>query len=366
MTLEEIIGNQDSVKALEGMIGSGRVPHAMMFYENDGCGAIGLVLAFLGELFKDPHKVSGLIHPDVHYVYPVANGSKVNEKVENLRASLFLNYWRELIVANPYALESEVNAAFGVEGKKVEINNAEAKEVLDEVYLTSVEGGFKAVVIYLPEKMNATAANRLLKAIEEPPEKTLFLMVTHSPEKVMQTVSSRCQSFRVLPYSREEIVQILTRQFGKGEEEAKEAALVAGGSAGEALHYLSDKEDYVEQMDIFKSLITAFSSKDLPAALDCGDSLAALSSREKQKAFCKFAGESLRKIFLLQQNLGQISGVSKEDESFFTSVASRCGNSFPRTALPYLDRAQLLIDRNVNQKILFCDLVGRMYLSFDR
>lgn len=202
MRLDEVIGNHDAVKALRGMAESGRIPHAMMLYENDGCGAMALVMAFLSQVMCDEHKVSNLIHPDVHYVYPVANGSKVTEKVENLRAELFLEYWRSLMTSNPYALESEVSEAFGIEGKQSGINNAEAKEILETVWLTSVEGGWKAVVVYLPEKMNAASANRLLKAIEEPPEKTLFIMITHAPEKVMQTISSRCQAIRVLPYSK--------------------------------------------------------------------------------------------------------------------------------------------------------------------
>lgn len=364
MNFDQILGNRDAVKALEGMAASGRIPHAMMLYENDGCGAIALVLAFLGKVMQDEHKVSGLIHPDVHYVYPVANGSKVNEKVENLRAELFLKYWRELIVANPYALEPEVSTAFGVEGKQTGINNAEAKEILETVYLTSVEGGYKAVVVYLPEKMNAAAANRLLKAIEEPPEKTLFLMITHAPEKVMQTISSRCQAIRVMPYSKEEIAEVLVSSFGKDPEEAAQAALVAGGSIGVALQYLSGKEDYKEQAGIFRDLMEALASRDLTAALACGDEMAALGSREKQKAFCKFAGESLRKVFLLQQGLPQIAGISSEEEEFLSSMSARCRKNFPRMALSYIDRAAMLIDRNVNQKILFCDLVGRMYFSF--
>ena len=349
MRLDEIIGNHDAVKVLRGMAESGRIPHAMMLYENDGCGAMALTLAFLSAVMGDGHKVSNLIHPDVHYVYPVANGSKVTEKVENLRAELFLEYWRSLMTANPYALESEVSTAFGIEGKQAGINNAEAKEILETVWLTSVEGGWKAVVVYLPEKMNAAAANRLLKAVEEPPERTLFIMITHAPEKVMQTISSRCQAIRVLPYSKQEIAEILSSRFGKTPDEAAQASSVAGGSVGAALRYLSGKEDYLRQMEIFKGLV---------------DALAALPSRENQKAFCKFAGESLRKVFLIQQNLPQIAGVSREEEEFFTTLAARCRKSFPRMAVACLDRAQTLIDRNVNQKILFADLVGRMYLSF--
>ena len=364
MRLDDVIGNQDAVRALKGMAGSGRIPHAMMLYENDGCGAMAIVLAFLSEVFCDDHKVPGLIHPDVHYVYPVANGTKVTEKVDNLRAELFLPYWRDLISANPFALESEVSAAFGIEGKQAGINNAESKEILESISLSSVEGGYKAVVIYLPEKMNAASANRLLKAVEEPPEKTLFIMVTHAPEKVMQTISSRCQAIRILPYSKEEIAEVLMSRFGKSRDEAERAALSAGGSVGAALHSLQDGEDSREQEEIFRSLMDSLLSHDLSSVLECGDSMASLSSREKQKAFCKFAGESLRKIFLIQQGLTGIAGLSKDEGQYLSSVAGRCRKNFPRLAMGCLDRAQMLIDRNVNQKILFCDMVGRMYLNF--
>ncbi|MBR0532304.1 MAG: hypothetical protein IJJ96_06820 [Bacteroidales bacterium] len=361
MRLVDIIGSKGAAQVLEGMIREDRVPHALMLYENDGCGAMALTLAFLGELFASDHKVSGLIHPDVHYVYPVAAGSKVNEKVDKLRAELFLEYWRDLMKSNPFALESEVCDAFGIEGKQTAINNAEAREVLETVYLSPVEGGWKAVVVYLPEKMNATAANRLLKALEEPPEKTVFILITHAPEKVLQTISSRCQALRVLPYSKEEISRTLVTWFGKERDEAEAAALVAGGSVGEALRYLSGKEEYEEQMEIFSGLMEAIDSKDLISALSFGDTLAGLGSREKQKAFCKFASESLRKIFLIQRDLPSIAGVTPGEEDRLAAMASRCKKSFPRQALSCLDRAKLLIDRNVSQKILFCDLVGRLY-----
>ena len=335
MRLGDIIGSKGAAQVLEGMIREGRVPHALMLYENDGCGAMALTLAFLGELLGSEHKVSGLIHPDVHYVYPVASGSKVNEKVDKLRAELFLGYWRDLMKTNPYALET--------------------------VYLSPVEGGWKAVVLYLPEKMNATAANRLLKAIEEPPEKTVFVMITHAPEKVLQTISSRCQALRVLPYSKEEVSGTLVSMFGKDRDEAEAAALVAGGSVGEALRYLGGKEDYDEQLEIFSGLMEAIDSKDLISALSFGDTLSGLGSREKQKAFCKFASESLRKIFLIQQELPSIAGVTPGEKDRLTALALKCKKSFPRQALSCLDRARLLIDRNVSQKILFCDLVGRLY-----
>ncbi|MGN0201627.1 MAG: hypothetical protein ACI399_01815 [Candidatus Cryptobacteroides sp.] len=363
MTLDTFIGNADAVKALKGMAASGCIPHAMMFYENDGCGAVALIQAFLGTLFADEHKVSGLIHPDVHYVYPVAVGSKVNEKTDNLRSELFLPYWRDLIKANPYALEQEVGTAFGIEGKQTVINNAQAREILDTVFLSSVEGGYKAVVVYLPEKMNAAAANKLLKAVEEPPEKTLFLMVTHAPEKVIQTISSRCQMIRVLPYSKEEIAAVLENCFGKTAGDALRAASVAGGSVGQALLALEESEETGAQRALFRRLMDSIVARDLLSALECGDAMAALSSREKQKAFCKFAGDSLRKIFLIQQGLGQMAGLTGDETTYYPSLASKLKKSFPRLASGCLDRAVMLIDRNVNQKILFSEMVGRFYYN---
>lgn len=363
MTLDSFIGNTDAVKALKGMASSGCIPHAMMLYENDGCGAVALAQAFLGSLMGDSHKVCNLIHPDVHYVYPVATGSKVNEKTDNLRSELFLPYWRELMVENPFALEEQVSSAFGIEGKQTVINNAQAREILETVFLSSVEGGWKAIVVYLPEKMNASAANKLLKAVEEPPEKTLFLMVTHSPEKVIQTISSRCQMIRVLPYSKEEIAGILATRFGKSREDALRAASFAGGSVGQAISALAGSEETEALKSLFAGLMDAVAERNLLAAMECADAISALPSREKQKAFCKFAGECLRKVFLIQQGLGSMAGLSGNESEYYASLAGKLKKSFPRLAIGALDRAVMLIDRNVNQKILFSEMVGRIYYN---
>jgi len=375
MKFSEIIGNEEIKKALAGMIDSGRIPHAMMFYENDGCGALQIILAFLQYLYcKDKsgsdscgtcsecNKIGKLIHPDIRFVFPVAGGSKVSSSVKPTSES-YIQYWRELLLANPFFLENELNDALGIEGKSSVIAVPEAKVILESLSLTSVEGGYSTIVLYLPEKMNQEAANRLLKIVEEPPEKTLFLMITHNPEKVLQTISSRCQGVRIMPLGREEIVRILTSSFGKDQNQAAQAAMMAGGSVGTALHYLSDQSDYNVNLDLFSDLMRGLLSNNLLASLEVGETIAALDSREKQKAFCKFAGECLRKIFFLQQNIPGIVGITSEELPFFQEVAAKSKRSFCRNAMTYLDRAQLLIERNVNQKLLFCDMVDRMFVT---
>ncbi len=375
MEFSKIIGNEEVKKALAGMVDNGRIPHAMMFYENDGCGALQIILAFLQYLYcknksgndscgtcSECNKVEKLIHPDIRFVFPVAGGSKVSSS-EKPTSDSYITYWRELLLANPFFLENELNDALGIEGKSSTIAVPEAKVILESLSLTSVEGSYSTIVLYLPEKMNQEAANRLLKIVEEPPEKTLFLMITHNPERVLQTISSRCQGVRVMPLSREEIAQVLTSSYGKDPNQAAQAAMIAGGSVGTALHYLSDQSDYKDNLDLFSNLMHSLLSKDLQASLEVGETIAALDSREKQKAFCKFAGECLRKIFFLQQNVPGIIGVTSEELPFFQEVAFKSKRAFCRNAITYLDRAQLLIERNVNQKILFCDMVNRMFVK---
>ncbi len=356
--LSQIVGNDEVRNALASMIGRGRVPHAIMFYENDGCGAVGLALAFLSELLGTS-RVERLVHPDVNFIFPVANGPKAGG--DKPTSDSYMQYWRELVTANPYFLESDLNDALGLDGKSSLIAVQEAKILRDRLSLSSLEGGYRAVVIYLPEKMNADTANRLLKSIEEPPEMTQFVLITHAVDKVLTTISSRCECIRLAPLSKDEVSKVLVERFGKTPEEAAGVSGLSGGSVGTALRYLSENEDVDSERETFVTLMNALLANDLNAALDVADELSAQPSREKAKAFCKFASEALRKIFLLQQGLESLAGLSPREKDDFTAIASRCRRSFSRAALPLLDRSHMLIGRNINLKILFCDLVNKLY-----
>ncbi len=371
----DISGNEEVKNALVRMVDSGKVPHSLLFYENEGCGALPLALAFFQYLnCKHRHdgdscgecpscnKISKLIHPDLHFVFPVNSGSKISAS-EKPTSEAYIKYWRELVLADPYFLESELYTALGIEKKSGNIAVAEAKSILDKLSLVSVEDGYKAVVVWLPEKMNAEAANRLLKIVEEPPEETVFLFVTHAPEKVLQTIFSRCQSLRALPLSKEEVSSTLQRQFSIPADVADIQAGVSCGSVGVALNHLGDREEYNRYFALFERLLNASLDKDLLAALEVGEEIAALESREKQKGFCTFAGDCLRKIFILKSNLPQISNATAQEIEYFSKVAKRCKDSFSSRAAGYFDQAVMLVERNVNPKVLFCDLVNRIFVS---
>jgi len=324
MRFADIEGNEAVKSALSGMVNSGRVPHAIMLHEDDGGGGVPLAISFLQHLYCESkgagdscgicpscNKTGKLIHPDLHIVFPVTAGNF---------SETFITRFRELYHSNPGFTESELNDALGIEGKSSIIAVSEAKRILDVLSLSALEGGYRSVLVYLPEKMNQEAANRLLKVIEEPPQKTQFVLVTHSPEKVLRTIASRCQIIRVLP----------------GSESAS-----------------------AESFPEFSSLMDALCRKDLCAALDVAEELSALPSREKIKSFCKFAASRLRSVFLVQQGLTQMAGSAGE----FGGWASSCRKTFPRQAAAAFDRAAMLTDRNVNPKIVFADLVNRLFLS---
>jgi len=356
MTLEQIIGNTRVKGALEAMASSGRIPHAMMLYENDGCGALALVSAFL-EL------INGGGRPDVHYTFPVTGGTKVSGAVKDLTCNMFAKLWKELMDENPYFLESDLSAALGFERKSGVIAVAEGKSILQKLSLSSVSGGWRAVVIWLPEKMNQQTANMLLKAIEEPAEGDIFILITHSPESVLQTISSRCQMMRVLPLSKEEVAEVLTSRFGVDEAEASHAAAFAGGSVGLALHLLAEESGTMEVKELSDDLLERVAARDFSGALEAGERASALDSREKQKAFCSFAAEGVRKIYMVQQGQDALSGILPAETDFYRQLAGKLGKAFPRRASAAIDRASAMIERNVNQKIVFCCLASRLFAS---
>ncbi|MCR4823861.1 MAG: hypothetical protein K5849_00730 [Bacteroidales bacterium] len=325
MTFAQLQGNEDVKKALTGMVDSGRVPHAILFHEDDGGGAFPLALAFLQYLYCKHRsggdscgqcpscgKIAKLIHPDVHFVFPTAAG---------VLSEQYMTPLRRLVAERPSFCEAELLEALGLEGKIPMIAVAESRRLLEKLSLSALEGGYRAVVIYLPERMNAEAANRLLKMIEEPPQQTQFLLIAHQVEKVLTTISSRCQRIRIQP-----------------------AGLAAEASFADA--------------DLLDDLMTALLDKDLTAALEVSERIAALPSRESAKAFCIFAADRLRQMFLCQQGVQGLGTCAPEVERW----AGRCRKTFPRQALEVLDRAMTLIGRNVNLKILFADMADRMFL----
>ena len=376
MKFSDIRGNEDIKKAFVGMADSGRIPHAILMHENDGGGALALALAFMQYVncgqrsggdscghCPSCNQNSKLIFPDIHFTFPITSGTKVSGEVGKLVCDQFVRYWRELVVKNPYFLENELSSALGFEKKTGLISKSEGAAILQKLSLSSVTDGYRAIIIWLPERMNRQTANMLLKSIEEPYDKTIYILITHSPENVLQTISSRCLHIRVAPLSKEEVKSTLVEYFGIDVREAELNAAFSSGSVGLALQRISDGPDNTEIKDLFVELIQNAIAKNYLSALETGEAIAALESREKQKAFCLFAGEAVRKIFMVQQGMEDIAGIMPEDKEFYESAALRCKKSFSRMAIKAIGGAYRMLDRNVSQKIVFTNFVNRIFVS---
>ena len=333
MKFSQIEGNADVKRALVGMVDSGKVSHAILLHEEDGGDGVALALAFLQYLYcrnradgdacgacPPCNKIAKLIHPDVYFIFPVVLAGSSSS--EGSPSEPYVRKWRELLLENPRFTEAELYDYLGFEGKSTTIGASEANDLLRKLSRTSLEGGYTSVLIYLPEKMNPTAANRLLKILEEPPADVQFIMVTHAPEKLLPTISSRCQMFRV--------------------HGAAESAILRYDDGG-----------------IFAELMSALLRRNLGAALEAGERLSASPSRDNAILFCKYASEQARRIFLLQQKMDSLVPDATPE---LREWALKARKSFPRKALEAFNRSAQLISRNVSMKILFTDLVNKLYL----
>lgn len=203
MQFREISGNNELKQKMMEIADSGKMSHSIMLVEKPGCGAIGLATALV-QYMACPNRTPGKdscgvcptckkiargFHQDLHFVFPVNTSPLSSQKSEPRQISrYFAEPFRELLSTNPYFTESDLYSHLQIEEKSGNINVAQAKEILAQLSLKSYEGFNKYMIVWLPERMNEEAANRLLKIVEEPSPGTYFIFITHTPEKVLQTL----------------------------------------------------------------------------------------------------------------------------------------------------------------------------------
>ena len=348
MRFSEIIGNEELKQQLVRMARGNRLGHAILFTEENGGGGFAFALALAQFVnCREPqdtdacgtcpscHKYQKLIHPDLHFVFPVTSSAQLSESEKKSPVSdYFLPAFRELALANPYFTEQELYDAIGIENKSGLISVNEAKRIFEKLSLRAAEGTWKTMIVFLPEKMNLDAANKLLKLLEEPPQGTLFLLVSHQPERLLPTIRSRCQAVALKPLSREE-----RRLTARGRE-----------------------ADNVEFREIAKSLLLAGLDKRLIDTFPQWEMLADLG-REKQREWCLYMEQYLRNIFLVARGLDTLADLPEEEQAAVRGFAARIKPSFYEKAFNALDGALAAVGSNVNPKLTFCDLGNRLLLA---
>lgn len=372
MQFGDVIGNIEVIESLKKMIDSGRMPHATLFTEKAGCGAIAIALATAQYIFCKTHinsdscsecnscvKVSRLVHPDLHFIFPTNTstviGAEKRKDIEN-----FYPIWREFAKQNLYFSEQELNQALGIENKFGIIGVSEANAIIKKLSLSSCEGGAKIVLILFPERMNLEAANKLLKTLEEPMPNTYFIMVSHNPNKIISTIISRCRIIELPPIKKEILSERLQKEFSISEQDGNFWANCARGSYSDAVSLIKNQEEQSEYYTLFIDILNKALAKDLPALLDIWENISTYG-KEKQRNLCIEGEEILRKIYMTSLGLESISYSTPNQASELKELSCKIKPEFYKKGYDFLNSAIDCLERNVNPKFIFCDLCNCIY-----
>lgn len=379
MLFRDIIGQEAIKQQLRQSVREGRIPHAQLFAGKSGIGKLQLALAY-AQYLNCPHRTDEdscgecptcrqyqhLQHPDLHFVFPIVKTDAGDT------CDAFMDAWRELILQQRYFDLDDWYKALGVETKQGMIYEKESSEILRKLSLKPFGDGYKVMIIWQPEKMNIACANKLLKILEEPPQRTVFLLVSEHPELLLSTIQSRVQLIRIPALPNETIAEALTRNKGIAPAEANDIARIANGSYLTALKKADDSEENQQELRdfiaLFRNAYTVGVLRDPQKKYDALQSLRQWSlemadakvGRERQKYFLQYAQNQVRENFI--RNVGQpdLNYQMAAEREFSTKFAPFIHAGNVEDIMLELERAERQIEQNGNAKIIFFDLCLQM------
>lgn len=366
MRFADIIGHEDLKARLRAQIDAGRVSHAQLFSGEAGYGTLPLALAYVQYLFcKNRHdgdscgvcpscqQIEALAHPDLHFVFPVNKREKKSGEV--VTSDMFIDKWREIWREKRGIFSAEEWYSMLDLGKTMKglISAKESEEIIRKLQFKSFSSDYKAMIIWLPEAMNQEAANKILKILEEPWEKTLFILVSEHTELLLQTITSRTQEVSVGRIDIETLKRVAMAE-GKSDHEAHTMARLANGSMLELRELLRGETDEIRatSFELFVRLMRlSYNDKHLEL-FEWADDIAALS-REGQRQFFLHSVRLLRESYMLHAGLGSLSYLWGEEEKFCRNFAPFIGNQNIEILVEEIERAMLQIAQNGAPRIVF-------------
>ena len=371
MLFREILGQQHIKSHLTKSADLGRIPHAQLFVGPEGSGTLPMAIAYAqyilcGNISGENNsgneacnlKFEHFSHPDLHFVFPVATNDQV--KSHPVSAN-FMKQWREFVVENPYGSLFEWLKSLGIQNKQGQIGVDEAQEIMKSLSLKAYEGGYKVMIIWMADKMNTATANKLLKLLEEPPQKTVFLLITENQDDIMQTILSRCQvlEFQGLPES--VIADALVSRENIDEKFALRIAHQSQGNFNKALHLLhKDETEFPFEEWFVQWVRAAFRAKGNAAAIldltSWSEEIAGIG-REAQKQFLHFCVEMFRQALLLNYESSKLVYIEPTVDKFkLENFAPFVNGNNINEIFNELSDAIYHIERNGNAKIILTDL----------
>ncbi|TMM58970.1 DNA polymerase III subunit delta' [Maribacter algarum] len=370
MLFKDILGLSHIKNHLASSADAGRIPHAQMFVGPEGSGTLPMALAYMqyvvcgnqnGENFGGNEscnlKFDSLSHPDMHFAFPVSNSDKVKSHAVS---NHYMEEWRQFLKEQPYGNLFDWYRLIGIEKKQGQIGVDEAMDVVKKLALKSYEGGYKVMLIWMAEKLNTSAANKLLKLIEEPPEKTVFILVTEDEEQIIQTIRSRCQILHFPPLAENDIAKALEEK-GLAREEALRLAHEANGNFNKALDLMNnDSEDLVFEKWFVQWVRSAFKAKGNKAAIHeliLWSEEIAKTGRETQKKFMQYCLAVMRQAMLVNFNVKDLAFMQIHVDGFsLEKFAPFVHENNILSIVEELENAMYHIERNGNSKIILTDL----------
>jgi len=371
MLFSEVLGQEHIKNHLTQSVENGRVPHAQLFVGAEGCGTLPMAIAYAqyllcgntnGENTNGNEacnlKFNNISHPDLHFAFPVTTSEKAKSHPVS---SHYLEEWRQLIKEQPYGNLFDWYKLLGVDNKQGQIGVDEAQDIVKALALKSYEGGFKVMLIWMADKMNTACANKLLKLIEEPPNKTVFILITEDEEQIINTIRSRCQVLHFPPLAENVIKEALIKNYSLDLAVATKIAHQANGNYNKAcdLVYHDSEDLQFEEWFVFW-IRSAFKAKGNKAAIhdliSWSDDIAK-TGRETQKQFLLFCLDFFRQAMLLNYNATNLVYLEPKTSGFkLEKFAPFVHNNNILEISEELQDAVYHIERNGNSKIILTDL----------
>ena len=366
MRFAEVVGQSEARQHLLQSIKNGRIPHAQLFFGPPGNGKCALALAFIQYLnchtpLPDDScgicpsclKISKLAHPDVHFFFPTTTTKKVKKDPES---KLYADDWREYIKqCNGYP---DINAWYdflGVENKQGTLFVRDVTEINRLLGFKPFEGKFSAIIIWMPEKLHLTAANKLLKNLEEPPENTIFLLVAENPDQVLATIKSRCYQFKIPKISQTDLASYLNEAYHLGDEEARQLSILADGDYLVARQLAKQPDERLHQMEQFRMWMRLCFDHKYAEINDFATTTSALG-RERIKSLLEYGLRVFRFVMLIQYGQSSLINTVPEEQEFIERFAKAVGKIPLDIITKLFEESIQHVERNANTSLLLSSL----------
>ena len=368
MFFKDVIGQEEAKRRLIREVNEGKIPHARLFCGGEGIGKLPLAIAYARYLSCEHRgetdacgtcsscmKYNKLAHPDLHFVFPVIKKKSGKDTVSDD----FLSEWRDLLKNTPYFNFGIWLKEMGAENQQAQIYVKESDEILRKLSLKSSQGGYKVMIIWLPEKMNADCSNKLLKLLEEPPSQTVFLLVSEEPDRLLTTILSRTQRFQLHGISEQSIAGILMQRFGLQDVDAQSIARRSEGNFLKALETIHLNEENRLFFELFVSLMRLSYQRKIREMKQWSETVAGLG-RERQKNFLAYCQRMIRENFIFNFKDPSLVYLSNEEQNFSNRFAPFVNERNVMGIMDELSEAQRHIEQNVNARMVFFDFSLKM------